>query len=550
MTEALVLNILDRLQTLRSARGLFEQHWQDLGEVMLPRRADFVVQTEPGEKRTQRQFDSVPMMASRGLASAIDAMIKPKSERWFNVRASDHELNELDEARLWFEDTEDRMYAAIYAPRARFLQSSGEVDIDLVVFGSGVLFIGLTRNRRSLNFRALHLKNGYFASNADGQIDTAFLVDRLTARQALQRFGDETKLGEKTREALNDAGRKDDKFTFVEAIMPRRDRDPRRRDNRNMPVTSIVVDIDSEHLVDEGGYHEFPLATPRWDTAAGEDYGRSPGMLALPDCSTLHEMGRTLLAAGHLAVDPPLLAASDSIISGARTFHGGITYFDAQMAIDMGRIPVVPLDTGKNLPIGLEMQESTREQVFMAFFRNVLNLPFGGPQMTATEVLERREEFVRAIGPVFGRLESDYLAPIVDRVFNLMMRAGAFAPPPEILQGQEVKFEYRSPIEQVRLQSEPMTVMRTMETLAPILPLQPEIIDQLDGDQITRDVALATGMRQSWLRPLEAVAALRQARAEEQAQAEQTRSLIEGAQAVADIAGKVPPELLGATGGD
>jgi hypothetical protein len=88
-----------------------------------------------------------------------------------------------------------------------------------------------------------------------------------------------------------------------------------------------------------------------------------------------------------------------------------------------------------------------------------------------------------------------------------------------------------------------------METLAPILPLQPEIIDQLDGDQITRDVALATGMRQSWLRPLEAVAALRQARAEEQAQAEQTRSLIEGAQAVADIAGKVPPELLGATGG-
>ena len=91
---------------------------------------------------------------------------------------------------------------------------------------------------------------------------------------------------------------------------------------------------------------------PRWDTASGELYGRSPAMLALPDANSLQEMGKPLLVAGHKAPDPPLLAADDSILGAIKTFPGGITYFDAEAARSLGRLPVTPLTTGANIPLG------------------------------------------------------------------------------------------------------------------------------------------------------------------------------------------------------
>lgn len=36
------------------------------------------------------------------------------------------------------------------------------------------------------------------------------------------------------------------------------------------------------------------------------------------------------------------------------------------------------------------------DQLWVAFFRNVMRLPTEPPRMTATEILERKAEFVRA----------------------------------------------------------------------------------------------------------------------------------------------------------
>jgi hypothetical protein len=39
--------------------------------------------------------------------------------------------------------------------------------------------------------------------------------------------------------------------------------------------------------------------------------------------------------------------------------------------------------------------------------------------MTATEVIQRNEEKMRLLGPVLGRLQSELLKPLIDRVFNI-----------------------------------------------------------------------------------------------------------------------------------
>lgn len=519
--------LLQRHKRLKDQRRVWESHWQELAEVMLPRRADFTTERLAGERRSDHLFDGTPMLARRGLAAAIDGLLKPKTARWFRVRTLDDRLGEDEAVKRWLEAAEDRLYRAIYNRRARFIQRSGEVDEDLVTFGTGVLFIGEGRELNRLLFRSFHLKDVVLGENGDGEIDTLYITLRLTARQAAQRFG-EAALGRDTREALK-AGEADKEFTFLQAVMPRGDRDSRRRDSRSLPYASLVVDVQSEHLVSESGYHEFPFAVPRWDTSSGEVYGRSPGMIALPDANTLQQMGKTLLVAGHKAVDPPLLVGDDSVLGTPKTFPGGITTFDMQAARDLGRIPIEPLQTGFNLPLGRDMQKDARDQVWAAFFRNVLQLPVDAPRMTATEVLERKEEFIRTIGPVFGRLESDYVGQVVERGFNILLRAGAFPEPPELLKGQEVVFDYASPVEQARRQIEAAGAARSVELLAPFVQADPAILDNFDGDAIARDTPDIFGLPQRWLRPKEMV----EERREERRQAQQAAALPGDAQAAA-----------------
>ena len=506
--------LIKRYKKLKANRFNWDDHWQRLGEVMLPKRADFTVQEAKGSRRSMVRYDGTPILAARNLASAIDGLLKPKTERWFAIKLQQFELNESDEVKAWLTDTEDRMFAAIYNRRARFLQATGEVDLDLVVFGTGVLFVGLNENMTKLLFRSEHLKNCFIARNSDGDVDTIFIRRNLQARQAMQMFPDT--VGEPVQEAMR-KNEWEKEFPFVWAVFPREDRNRMMIDNLNMPFASIWLDEKGEKMVSESGFDEFPFMVPTWDNAADEDYGRSPGMVALADSNTANAMGKTILRAGEKVTDPPLLVGSDSMIGRVQTFAGGINYFDTEAARRLGgNFPIGPLATGGNIPIGREMQNDTREQIWQAFFRNVLQLPIDRPQMTATEVLERKEEFIRTIGPVFGRLESDYTGALIDRVFNIMARRNQFGPAPEGIRQQPIRFEYTSPVQRAREQIQAAAAARSAEVLVPYFQADPTIMDNFDGDRIARDVGTASGMPQRWLRPLEQIEEIRDQRAQQQ----------------------------------
>lgn len=553
MNTDTVRDILDRYEARRSAREPWESHWQELAELMHPRRADFTLSSAPGAKRTQAQFDSVPMLAARGLASAIEGLLTPKTERWFGIKTHDRALNEQFEVKAWLEAAEDRLWQALYTPSARFIKSFGEAYLDLVTLGTAIVFIGERSDLSGLIFRAVHLKNAYIGLSADGEVDTMYLVEELTAPQAAQRFGGKENLGRTTREAL-ERGDRETKFPILQAVMPRAQHSPNRRDSRGLPFAAITVDIDSEHLIGEGGYHEFPYSVMRWDTATGEDYGRSPGMLALPDSKTLMQMGKTLLEAGHKAVDPPWFAPSDSISSAPRTFPGGITYYDAEALQGSGvNRPIFPAVSGANFPLGREMQRDLREQVWSAFFKNVLNLPVQGPAMTATEIIERKQEFVRTVGPTLGRLEPDGPATVVERCFGIMLRNRQLPPSPVPLLRNDIRFEYASPIERVRKQIEASTAIRSTELLNPFLANDPGLLDHFDTDVIVREVPEALGMPRNWVRSLKEVEKKRAEREQTnqaQALAATAGQVLQGGQAGSPVLPDAITSLLGAvTGG-
>lgn len=526
-----VLDLLDRDKKLRARRDVWLPMWQELGEIFHPHHAGFVTPLIPGQESQREIYDTTPMQARRGLATAIDGLLKPSTTKWFWMVAQQDALNDLDECKAWFEHVQGRMWQALYDPVARFIPQSGAVDNDLATFGVGYLWMGERRSKDGLSFRALPINDCAIDEDSDGQVDTVFISRRFTARQAQQRFGGgERELPALIREALQEDRTRDKMFKFVQAIYPRSDRDPRRKDNRNMPFENCVVFVDGQEIIEESGFQEFPVAVPRWEVAAGEIYARSPAMIALPDARTLQSMGHTLLVGGERAVDPPTWIADDAALSAVRTYPGGLTVVDAEAVRNTGGRPIGQLEMGANIPVGREMQDDYRKMVGSAFFKEVFALP-QEHQMTATEVMERKEEFLRTIGPTLGQLENDYIGVIVRRVFGLMLRANAFEPPPEVLQGRDVEFEFMSPIQQAKRQIETAGMGRAFEFLTPILQIQPGAAAHIDGDEIVRAAPDVFGIPQKWIKSKDRV----EAEQAQQAQLMQAQQAMAGGQQLADI---------------
>ena len=545
MNTEIVEQTLARFKSMKAARATADSLWQEIAEMVHPRRADFTGARAFGGKRTERIFDGTPVLAMRQLAATIDGMIKPKTTDWFTIKSEDETLNADTDAKLWLEAVEKRMRAAIYAPAARFQQRSGEVDRDLIAFGNGVLLIEQNQRGDGLVFRACPLRDCYFAENADGDIDTVFRSLRLSAHAAVRMFG-RGKVGRDVREAAEEGGDNAERpFEFLHAVMPRAVRDPSRRDNGNLPFASLVIEVATGEAVGTSGYHEFPYAVPRWETATDSVYAGGPAELALPDIKTLNAQNRTNLKTGQMQADPPILIPNKGV-KATRLIPGRATVYDADLFGPTSQSPVRPVLTGANLPVSLGMENQRRDMVWAMFLRNVLNLPMDAPQMTATEVLQRKEEFLRVIGPTFGRLETDYVAPIVERAFGIMMRAGMLPPPPAVLAGRGVRFVYASPVAKAQKAIDLAAAARTVEAIAPFAANDPSVLDNFDVDRIARDSAEGFGMPQHWLRPADEVSAIRQARQ----QAADAAQAVDDAQKIAAAIPKVAPLLTGMRGHD
>jgi hypothetical protein len=454
MSTVKAIKIIERWRSAVGARSVWHTHWDDLARVFLPRRLGFATSYEAGEQRTDDIYDGTPMQASRGLANAISGLMRPEGEQWVFVRAGDDEADGDAEAQDWLAESEIILAEEFDNPRTRFRQATGEADLDLVTFGTAPVFVGLNKNRTNLHFNSVHLKDAAVLWDEDGEPIGVFRRRSMSYRQLMGKYGEEN-LSPHAKEKIasaNGGQSLDEKVEILHAITLREEGRPGALFASGLPWGGFHIEVAQKHVIFEDGYHEFPFAIARWDTSSGENYGRSPGMIALPDANTAQAMGETILVAGQRAADPSLMAPDDGSFNEINSFPGGLSYYDVETAQAVGGNPFFPLDTGANIPITREMQIDNRDQIFRAFFRNILNLPVAGPTMTATEVMERKEEFIREIGPVFGRLESDYTAPMVEIAFANLLRLGAFPPIPESLAGGNVRFEYESPVKRIREQ--------------------------------------------------------------------------------------------------
>jgi hypothetical protein len=249
----------------------------------------------------------------------------------------------------------------------------------------------------------------------------------------------------------------------------------------------------------------------------------------------LQEMSKTIIKAAQKVVDPPLQLEDDSVLSPVRTVPGGLNFRRP------GSERIEPLITGADLPVGFEMLRDLRERIRSGFYIDQLQLNTG-PQMTATEVLQRTEEKLRLLGPVLGRLQSELLSPLVNRVFGLSMRRGKFPPPPEVLAEAEYNVEYVSPLARAQKQVEANGLLRMFEIGTPLLQIAPQAGEVMKAEDSLRWLGGLFGVPNSLFKTPEELAKIREAQAQAQAQAQMAEEVVQGADVVQKLAAAAPSD--------
>jgi hypothetical protein len=276
------------------------------------------------------------------------------------------------------------------------------------------------------------------------------------------------------------------------------------------------VDLDNEqHIIERGGFYEFPYAVPRWSKNADEEYGRGPGHDALPDIRTLNRVKKLSLQALAKALAPPLLVLEDAVVGSVRMLPSSLNVVRELDAIK-------PLDSGVKFDVSSFDQAELRLQIREIFFSDLTTpSPVQGTPMSATEILQRFEMNQQKLGPVMGRLKSEMLQFIILRTYGIMIRAGAIEPPPpavtEFFQEQgaiDLEIKYEGPLERAQQASDLVAVERAYSQILPISQVRPEVLDILNHDDIARRSAEVSGLPNQFILSKEVVASIRKQRAQ------------------------------------
>jgi hypothetical protein len=507
---------------------------QEIALNFFPERADFTNKRNEGEEFADHLFASYPVLARRELGNMLSEFLRPG--KFLSIHVDDDELDEGDAERAYLEYLTDIQWRAMSDPRAHLVTATGQTDHDFAAFGNGVLKYGTNVAGDGLLFRNYHLRDCAWSENAEGTVDCLHRNWNPTARQLKHHFGDAVS------ENVKKACAKDPEKTFAcrHVVMPSRLYEYKSRGGKSFAFTSLYIECESETILEQAGLNHFCYVIPRWQTVSGSAYGVSMATaILLPDGRTLQVVMRTTREAGESYVNPPMVAVSDAIRGDIALYPGGVTTADIEYDERLGEV-LRPISQNRGgFPISFDIASALKEDIRSGFFLDKIQLPETTRAMTATEVRRRIQEHIRSAAPITKPIQQEYNHPLCDGVFQVLSEHGVFPldQMPESLQGRDIKFKFRSPLDELAEQNEADIFVDVRDRiLIPSAQLKPEVLETANLEEATRAAMRAAGWKQDWFNPKEAVEEAR-AIAEQKQQAEQAMQQVAMAGQAAQQAG-------------
>lgn len=434
----------------------WEDLLEDVYEYCLPQRNLFN-REDKGQKKMDRIFDSTAIEGIRQGASKLQSNIAPIWSRWANLEPSNHilklieqdgEVSETD-IRENLEKQAEIMFD--YINRSNFGTQFFEMSLDLLV-GTGSLMIDEEESdEMPIMFHAIPQIALAYEEGPNGKIETHWRRFKVKARN-IERQWRGFKVSSSLQATINEQPNTDVQVT--EGVVY----DPKANEYWGIAWTKEDT---SPSWVEPFG-DSSPWVTGRYAKAAGEVRGRGPAMDALPDIKTLNKVKEFSLQKAALDLSGMYTGISDGIFNPHTvTISPGVVIPVSNNGTQNPSLQ--RLDTTNNLDLAQFVISDLQTTIKKAFF-NSLREP-NDSVISATQYADEARELAGQIGSAFGRLQTEVLIPILQRVYWILVRRGLVTP--LVIGGKEVSIKFTSPLARTQDAEDLLSVQQAIEfTLA------------------------------------------------------------------------------------
>lgn len=497
-----------RLQGMKTIRSDYEADWREIAKFCQPARSRFM-NSDTNKNRRQRNkiYDEYAITSYRTLANGMTSGLSSPSRPWFKLATYDEAMMDEPDVRFWLSEVERRMQAFI--AQSNFYGAAKTGYHELGLFGTEACVM-IEHPQAGMVCHALTAGEYWIAASDAMVADTLYRRVPMTARQAVQSFGDRVSSNVRGAYDRNDTEFQVDVFQAIEPDPNWQPGNPFSRRFRSV----YWDEADSrDNVLRVSGYHDQPFYAPRWDTTGSDTYGYSPAMEGLATIRELQmQVKRRNEAIDHL-VKPEKVTKPGLKLTGQ---PGNIV-----SAADVDKDTVlVPYQMPYQAPgiIGQEIQRCYQQidaTSFAELFMAITNMQGVQPR-NIEEIAARNEEKLTQLGPTIERVNTEKLSVAIDRVFGIMLRGGMLPPVPDVMQDSEVKVEFVSILTQMQRMVGLGQIERTASFIGNLAGVFPESVDKLNTDEMIDEYAERAGAPPKLIRTLEEVQAIRNRRAQQQ----------------------------------
>jgi hypothetical protein len=238
-----------------------------------------------------------------------------------------------------------------------------------------------------------------------------------------------------------------------------------------------------------------------------------------------------------------MIATIDAVKSSIEIFAGGTTWIDNIYDERSGEA-LRPMEQDfRGINFGVQMNANAQAMIKEAFFLNTLQMPQRGPEMTAYEVGQRVQAYIRGALPIFEPMEMEYNAQLCDQTFELLWRNGAFGSPmdwPRSIQGADIDFTFTSPLHDAIEEQKGHLFIEASQLIAQAMSLDPSVAVLPKVEVALRDALDGIGVPASWNN---SEADVQKAKKDKEAQAKAQQMLAalqQGSEVVKNVGGVQP----------
>ena len=477
--------VMDRYKKAKGRWMSWSDIWEECYDYVLPQRESFF-QESSGARRTENIYDETAVVGLPKFASRLQLGFFPPNGRAFKLAPGPELPKEMRSRSL---DQELDRITDLLHEGLRNSNFNAEFHEGLQDLGMGTMNLLVESGRfvGDLHFSSVPPTNVAILPGAMDSITDWFRWNNECDITDVKHRYPYAKFSNRMKEIQKRDPRR--KTKIIEATIY--DSKDRFKDEYNF---YLVSETDKEILFKSTmrGTGSIPWITTRWSKSGFEVWGRGPLLQAMPAIKTLNLTVQLILENAEMAIAGSYVYDDDGVFN-----PDNITIQPGTFIPRSPGSSIDSLQSPSRFDVGQLIIEDMRRNVRKALFIDELDTrPNAKTPLSATEVSERLADVARDMGAVAGRMQKEFLQPLVQRIIQIYTDQGLLDIPK--VDGRELRIVPVSPLLRAQDQQDVSDFVRFQQTVAGTFG--PEITPALyNQDAVIKFLADKFGISQDLL---------------------------------------------------